>query len=83
MVVEISMFAVGIWMYVRATRAKDRIGRYVFAAYVALLMVIYVADAFGSPPDSVAEVAWAGVAAAVILIPWVWWFDRHWQASVA
>lgn len=81
MVVEILMFAVGVWMYVQATRAKDRIGRYAFIAYIALLLVIYVANAFGPPPDSVTEVAWAAIAAPVILIPWAWWFDRHRSAS--
>jgi hypothetical protein len=77
MAVEFLMFAVGVSMYVSATRAKDRIGRYAFWAYVGLLLVIYVADAFGPPPDSVKEVAWAAIALPVIFIPWAWWFDRH------
>jgi membrane-bound metal-dependent hydrolase YbcI (DUF457 family) len=77
MAVEILMFAAGVWMYARATRAKDRIGRYAFVAYVVLLLVIYIADAFGPPPESVAEIAWTAVAAVVVLIPWAWWFDRH------
>jgi hypothetical protein len=77
MVVEILMLAAGVWMYVQATRAKDRVGRYAFIAYVALLLAIYIADAFGGAPDSVPEVAWAGLVAPLILIPWAWWFDRH------
>jgi hypothetical protein len=68
-------------MYVGATRAKDRIGRWAFVAYVALLMAIYVLDAFGSAPGSMSEIAWAGVAAPVILLPWAWWFDRHRSAG--
>jgi hypothetical protein len=81
MVVELLMFALGVWMYAQATRATDRIGRYAFIAYVALLLAIYVADAFGGAPGSVTEVAWAGVAAPVILLPWAWWFDRHRSAA--
>ena len=77
MVVEILMFAAGVWMYARATRAKDRIGRYAFVTYVVLLLVIYIADAFSPPPENVAEIAWTAVAAVVVLIPWAWWFDRH------
>jgi|SRR5579862_3681718 len=77
MVVEIAMFAVGVWLYAGATRAKDRIGRYGFWAYVVFLLVIYFANTFGPPPDNVREIAWAGMAAVVILIPWAWWFDRH------
>ena len=77
MVVEILMFAAGVWIYVRATRAKDRIGRYAFVAYIVLLLLIYVANAFGPAPDSVTEVAWAAIALPVVFIPWAWWFDRH------
>jgi membrane-bound metal-dependent hydrolase YbcI (DUF457 family) len=75
--VETLMMAVGVWMYVRATRAKDGIGRWAFLGYVVLLEAIYFADASSPPPDNVAEIAWAGIAAAAILIPWAWWFDRH------
>jgi hypothetical protein len=77
MVVELVLFAVGVWMYAGATRAKDGIGRYAFIAYIVLLLVIYIADAFSPPPDSVAEIAWAAIVAPVILIPWAWLFDRH------
>jgi membrane-bound metal-dependent hydrolase YbcI (DUF457 family) len=77
MVVEIAMLAAGVWMYVGATHAEDRIGRWAFVAYVVLLLVAYIADRFSSPPDTVGQVAWGGVIAAVILIPWAWWFDRH------
>ena len=71
------LFAVGVWIYVGATRAKDRIGRYAFIAYVALLLVIYAGNAFGSAPAGVTEVAWGALALPMVLIPWAWWFDRH------
>jgi hypothetical protein len=64
-------------MYVQATRAQDRIGRYAFVAYVLLLLVIYVGNAFGPPPDSVTEVAWLAIALPIVFLPWAWWFDRH------
>ncbi len=77
MVVEILIFAVGVWMYVNATRAKDRIGRYAFIAYIVFLMVFYIGDRFSTPPASAGEVAWPAIAASIILISWPWWFDRH------
>jgi hypothetical protein len=77
MVVEILMFAAGVWMYPRATQAKDGVGGWAFIAYVALLLVIYVADAFGSTPDSVKEVAWLAIALPIVFLPWAGWFDRH------
>ena len=77
LVVELLMFAVGVWIYARTTRARDRIGQYAFLAYVALLLVLYIGDRFSSPPASVAEIAWPGIAAEVILLLWAWWFDHH------
>jgi hypothetical protein len=77
MVVEILMFAVGVWMYVSATRAKDRIGRYAFWAYVGLLLAFYIGDRFSTPPSSVGEIAWPAIAASIVLISWSEWFDRH------
>ena len=77
MVVEILMFAVGVWMYVSATRPKDRIGKYAFMAYIVFLMVFYIGDRFSTPPGSVGEIAWPAIAASIISISWAWWFDRH------
>jgi len=50
------IFALGIWLYVRTTRPRDRIGRYAFAAYVVLLLVLYVGDRFSGPPPGVAAI---------------------------
>jgi membrane-bound metal-dependent hydrolase YbcI (DUF457 family) len=81
MLVEFLMFALGVWMYVGATRAKDRIGRWAFVAYVILLILTFVADRFSGPPGSVAEIAWPAVVASVVMIVWAWWFDRHRSAK--
>ncbi len=81
MVVEILMLTVGVWMYASATRAKDRIGRYAFIAYIVLLMGFYIGDRFSKPPSSAGEIAWPAIAASIILISWAWWFDRHRSAN--
>jgi hypothetical protein len=77
MVVELGMFTAGVWLYVRVTRARDRIGRYGFTAYLGLLLAIYIANCFASPPPSTNTVAWAGIGLPIIFLPWAWWFDRH------
>jgi hypothetical protein len=77
MVLEILMFAAGLWLYAGATRARDRVGRYAFAGYVGLLLLLYVGDRFSSPPTSTGEIAWSGLIAEMILLPWAWWFDHH------
>lgn len=77
LVVETIMFATGVWLYASTTRARDRIGRYGFWAYVGLLVVLYFGDRFSGPPPSVADIAWSGILAGIILVPWAWWFDHH------
>jgi membrane-bound metal-dependent hydrolase YbcI (DUF457 family) len=77
MIVELLMFAIGVGLYMRVTRARDRIGRYALLAYVVLLLIAYVSDRFSDPPSSIDEVAWLGVIASAVLIPWAWWFERH------
>jgi hypothetical protein len=77
MIVETAMYVVGLWLYVRATRARDAIGRWGFIALALFLMVIYVANAFGPPPSSVTAIVIAGLAGATLLSTWAWWVDKH------
>jgi hypothetical protein len=57
MITEITMLAVGVGLYVATTRARDRIGRYAFGAYVGLLLLLYIGDRFSPPPPDVASIA--------------------------
>jgi hypothetical protein len=77
MIVELLMFSIGVGLYMRVSRARDRIGRYALLAYVILLLFAYVSDRFSPPPASVGEVAWLGAIASAVLLPWTWWFERH------
>jgi hypothetical protein len=83
MIVELAMLGAGVWLYVRTTRARDQIGRYAFAAYVGLLLVLYIGDRCSGPPPSVGAIAWTGIVASLVLIPWAWWFDRHREPVVS
>jgi hypothetical protein len=73
---EFAIFAAGVWLYLRATRAVDRVGRYGLAALVAFLVVVQLANVFGAPPPSVEAVAWTGHA-QWLLVVWGWWVDAH------
>lgn len=77
MAVELALFAVGIWLYARATKARDSIGRYAFLAFVAVLLAIYISSPFGGPPPTVRSVIWSSLIAEPILLLWAWWFDHH------
>jgi len=74
--VEGTMFAAGIWLYATFTRAKDGIGRWAFALYVATLCLLYLASAFGPPPPNWRTLAWSGLV-AILLAIWPAGFDRH------
>jgi membrane-bound metal-dependent hydrolase YbcI (DUF457 family) len=83
MTVELGMLAAGLWLYLRATRARDRIGLYAMAAFVALIVYIEISSPFGAPPPSVSAIVWMSVIAEPILLVWAWWFDRHRTARSA
>lgn len=76
LVIESVMFAAGVWMYARTTRALDRMGRVNFWIYVAALTAMYVSSIVGPPPPNTR--ALATVALGIWLLPpWAAWFDRH------
>lgn len=77
LVVELALFFGGVALYAWSTRARDRIGRFAFGAYVIVLFFLYVADRFSGPPPSINEVAVSGLICALLFILWPWWFDRH------
>ena len=74
------MFAAGVWLYAKATRPRDAVGRWALAALVALLLFFYAGAAFGPPPPSVTAVA-IGTLAMLVFVPWAVWIDRHREAE--
>ena len=69
------MYAAGLWVYLRATEARDRIGRWGLIALAVFLIVVYLASAGTAPVDP----------GALHLGPHRhhhpdclgWWADRH------
>jgi hypothetical protein len=82
MVVELAIFAAGMWLYLRATRASDTTGRWALWSLVATLLLIQIANAFGPPPPSATAVAWVGQA-QWLLVVWGYWADSHRRAAAA
>jgi membrane-bound metal-dependent hydrolase YbcI (DUF457 family) len=74
--VEFALFGGGVWLYLSATRPRDRIGTYALAAFVALLAVLYLASVFGPPPPSVQVLAMSGLL-GWLFVAWAYWIDRH------
>jgi len=80
LVVELAIFALGVGLYLRTTRAADRVGSIALWALVGFLLVIYFANVFGAPPPSVTALAWVGQAQWLLVI-WAYWIDRHRRAD--
>jgi hypothetical protein len=77
--IELALLALGIFLYLRQSKAKDRIGNYLFWAFILLLLAAYAGEVFGPPPPSVKKLALVTLL-AWFFIPWTWWFDRHREA---
>jgi hypothetical protein len=78
--VELVLFAVGIWIYLQQTQAKDKIGVYAFWGFVVFLLLAYGAAAFGPPPPASVKKLALVTLCTVLLIPWAWWCDNHREA---
>lgn len=74
--VEVPLFLIGVWLYLRATRPRDRIGTWGLGGLVGLLAVIYVGNLFGPPPPDVTAIAWVGQL-QWLLVLWAYWVDAH------
>lgn len=78
MAVELPLFALGVGLYVRATRTRDRRGTLGLWGLVVFLLIIYFVNLLGPPPPNAAAVAWAGHAMWLVVL-WGYWVDRHRQ----
>src|SRR3989440_999961 len=74
--VELVMLALGIWIYLRTTKARNKIGSYAFWGFVVVLIGLYAASLFGPPPSSVKKLA-IGTLFSWLFVAWAWWFDDH------
>lgn len=73
---EAALFGAGIFLYLRATQARDAIGRWGLWSLLAFLFVVWVANFFGPPPPSEQAIGWVGLLSWLIVL-WGWWVDRH------
>ena len=76
LIIEFALLGAGLWVYLRMTRARDRVGSIAFWALIVLLTGFYLGGEFGPPPPSVSALAYGGLM-MWLLVPWAWWADRH------
>lgn len=75
-VIEVALFVVALWLYLRATTAIDRTGSIALWALVIFVALIYIANITSPPPPNARMIGYAGLA-AWLFVPWGYWIDRH------
>jgi len=78
--VETALFVIGVWMYARATKARDAIGKWAFVGVTSFLFVGFVINAAGTPPPSVTAL-WMMALGLGALTLWLAWFADHHRIS--
>ena len=78
---EIAMFAAGVWIYLRATSARDRVGRWGSWGLAAFLFIGFLVS--GAPPPSVTALWSAAIVLGALTVWLAWWTDRHRASGVS
>ncbi len=76
-VVELVMFGIGLWIYLRATRARGQVGRLAILGFALFLLSLYGLNLMGGPPPSESILPAAAILGSSFLLLWSWWADRH------
>ncbi len=75
-VIEVIIFCAGAYLYMIATKAKNKKGSFGFWGLVIFLLLIYFLNITGPPPPSVQAIGYAGLMQWLIII-WAYWIDRN------
>jgi hypothetical protein len=76
LVVESTVFAIGLWIYLRETRPTGRVGTGALLSLVIFVVLCWMGALFGPLPPNAKALAWSGLA-LWLLPPWAAWADRH------
>jgi len=76
LIVEGLIFALGVYLYYKTTKAKNKTGKYSLMGLIVFLVLIYFSNLFGPPPESVEAIGIVGNAQWLIVL-WGYWIDRN------
>jgi hypothetical protein len=80
-VVEGAFFAASVFLYLRTTVAKDRIGTYALWSFVVFLVLLWIGNIFGPPPPDLDSFKYVGLSGALLIV-WAYWIDKHRAVAV-
>jgi membrane-bound metal-dependent hydrolase YbcI (DUF457 family) len=73
---ELTLFAVGVLLYISVTRARNKRGKYALWTMVLFLLITYMINLYGPPPPDAKLVA-MGALLLWLLVPWGYWIDGN------
>jgi membrane-bound metal-dependent hydrolase YbcI (DUF457 family) len=76
LILEGLIFGLGVYLYYKVTKPKNKIGTYSLIGLIIFLILIYLSNLFGPPPDSVDAIGIVGNAQWLIIL-WAYWIDRN------
>lgn len=79
-ILEGLIFGIGIYLYYKVTKTKNKTGTYSLIGLVVFLILIYISNLFGPPPDSVKAIGIVGNAQWLIIL-WGYWIDKNRMAE--
>jgi uncharacterized membrane protein len=74
--IESTIFIAGVYLYLAVTKPKSKVGAYSLWSLIIFLIIIYLSNLFGPPPESAEAVGYVGLA-QWLLITWAYWIDRN------
>ena len=74
--IEVSMFVVGVVLYLRTTTPADKFGSIAFWSFIGLQIIMYAGNIFANIPVDGRTMA-MGSLLQWLFIPWAYWMDRH------
>jgi hypothetical protein len=80
-VTELLLFSAGLFIYLRTTKAKDRLGAVNPWLFGVVLLILWLGNTFGPPPPSVDAIKYAGNGLWLFVI-WAYWIDKHREVQV-
>jgi len=75
-ILEGAIFIGGIYLYITATKVKNKVGTYSLWSLIIFLIIVYLLNLLGPPPDSVDAIGYVGLS-QWLLIAWAYWVDRN------
>jgi hypothetical protein len=74
--IEGGIFIFGVYLFIKTTKAKNKTGIYAFWSLIIFLILIFVMNLLGPPPESVDAIGYVGLSQWLI-IAWGYWIGKY------